>query len=131
MKFLRGKNHLRVVARKGKETIQDEITFIYQTEKWSKPLKLQAEKRKEENGKVAIEVKLLDDKNIPCLDAVNWIRFGIIGDGELLDNLGTSTGARYLQAYNGRAIIKVKTNTGKSIVSVHSDGLPTAFINIY
>jgi beta-galactosidase len=32
--------------------------------------------------------------------------------------------------YNGRAIIRVKTNNGKSIASVKSDGLKTAFVEL-
>jgi beta-galactosidase len=32
-----------------------------------------------------------------------------------------------VQAYNGRAIIKVKLNKGKSVASVKSEGMPTIF----
>jgi beta-galactosidase len=130
MKFKAGENHVRVVAKKGKETIQDEVTFSYQTEKWNKPATLKVEAIKREDEIVTIQVELLDDKNILCLDAMNWIRFDLAGDGELLDNLGTSTGARLVQAYNGRAIIRMKKNKGKSVVSVKSDTIPTVFLNI-
>jgi beta-galactosidase len=128
--FNKGKNKVSVIARKGKEQVRDSITFQYQTEKWSKPSKLLVEKINEENGVATIQVKLLDDKNVQCLDAANWIRFGLTGDGELIDDLGTSSGSRYVQLYNGRAVIRVKTKNGKSVVSAKVNTVPTAFINL-
>ncbi|HMJ45696.1 MAG TPA: hypothetical protein VK498_00105, partial [Ferruginibacter sp.] len=77
-----------------------------------------------------IQVKLLDDKNIQCLDGTNWVRFGLTGEGELVDNMGTSTGSRYVQMYNGIALIRVKINGGKSIVSAKVEGVKTVFINL-
>lgn len=85
------------------------------------------EKLSEENGIATVQVKLLDEKNVPCLDAINWIRFGLAGDGKLIDNQGTSTGSRYVQAYNGRAIIRIHTNKGRSVISAKSEGLTTVF----
>ena len=128
--FNRGENKINVVAKKGKERVKDSVTFQYQTEKWDKPSKLLIEKVKEENGIATIQAKLLDNKNVLCLDAANWIRFGLTGDGELIDDLGTSSGSRYLQLYNGRAIIRVKTKNGKSVVSAKVNTVPTAFINL-
>jgi beta-galactosidase len=110
--------------------VEDGINFIYQTEKWNKPAKLLIEKINEENGVATIQAKLLDDKNVLCLDAANWIRFGIAGDGEMIDDLGTSSGSRYVQLYNGRAIIRIKTKNGKSVVSAKVDTVSTAFINL-
>jgi beta-galactosidase len=77
-----------------------------------------------------IQAILLDDKNVQCLDAANWLRFGLAGDGELIDDLGTSSGSRYVQLYNGRAIIKVNTKGGKSAISAKVETVPTAFINL-
>ncbi|MDB5221392.1 MAG: glycoside hydrolase family 2 protein [Chitinophagaceae bacterium] len=128
--FNKGLNIVKVVAHKGKIIVRDTISFQYQTEKWGKPAKATIEKIKEENGIVTVQVKLSDDKNIQCLDAVNWVRFGLAGDGKLIDNLGTSTGSRYVQMYNGIAIIRVKTNGGKSVVSAKVDGVQTVFINL-
>ena len=48
-------------------------------------------------------------------DHANWVRFGLAGDGKLMDNLGTSTGSRYVQMCNGIAIIKIKTNGGNTL----------------
>mgnify|MGYP006143801153 CR=1 FL=1 len=126
----KGNNDVKVIARKGKVIVEDAIKFQYQTEKWGKPAKLLIEKVKEENGIVTLQAKLLDDKNVQCLDAANWIRFGLTGDGELIDNLGTSSGSNYVQLYNGRATISVKTKNGKSAVSAKVEGVPTVFINL-
>jgi beta-galactosidase len=54
----------------------------------------------------------------------------LAGDGKLVDNQGTSSGSRYLQLYNGRAIIKVKTAGGKSVVSAKVETVPTTFIEV-
>jgi beta-galactosidase len=102
----------------------------YQVEKWGKPAKLLIEKLKEENGVSTLQVKLLDEKGAPCLDAANWVQFGLAGDGKLVDDLGTASGSRYVQLYNGRAIINVQTNKGHSVVSATSGSLPTVFINL-
>jgi beta-galactosidase len=128
--FNNGTNNVKVIAKKGKEKVEDEITFQYQTEKWGTPIKMALEKTSEENGIATIQVKLTDDKNIQCLDAVNFVRFGITGDGTLIDDLGTSSGSRYVQVYNGHALIRIKKNSGKSVVSVASNNLPTAFFSI-
>lgn len=126
----KGTNDVKVIAKKGKVVVEDAIKFQYQTEKWDKPAKLLIEKVKEENGVITLQAKLLDDKNVQCLDAANWIRFGLTGDGELIDNQGTSSGSNYVQLYNGRATISVKTKNGKSAVSAKVEGVPTVFINL-
>ncbi|AXY78493.1 glycoside hydrolase family 2 protein [Paraflavitalea soli] len=126
VKFAKGLNSINVIARKGKEFVRDAISFQYQTETWGKPAKLDMAKIKEEKGIATVEVRLLDDKGIPCLDAVNWVRFGLAGDGKLIDNQGTSSGSRYVQMYNGRATIKIQTNKGINVVSAQSAGITTA-----
>lgn len=123
----KGSYQVKVIARNGKTTVQDSIHFEYQTDQWNKPAKLLLEKLGEENGIATVQVKLLDDKGVLCLDATNWIRFGLAGDGKLIDNQGTSSGSRYVQAYNGRAIIRMHTNGGKSVISAKSEGLTTVF----
>jgi beta-galactosidase len=130
VKFNKGNNTVNVVARKNRITVTDNISFLYQTEKWSKPFKLLIERISDSKDTATIQVKLLDDKNVQCLDAVNWIRFGLTGDGKLIDNLGTSTGSRYVQLFNGRAIIRVQKNNGKSVVSAKVDGVSTGFLNL-
>jgi len=125
--FAKGENTVKVIAKKGKETVTDEIKFIYQTEKWTKPTKMELRKISGDGDKATVEVKLFDNNGVQCLDATNWINFGITGDGKLIDNTGTSSGSRKVQAYNGRAIISINLNKGRSVVSVKSDGLETVF----
>jgi len=126
----KGTNDVKVIAKKGKSIVEDAISFQYQTEKWGKPAKLLIEKIKEQNDTITIQAKLLDDKNVQCLDSANWVRFGLAGDGKLIDNLGTSSGSRYVQMYNGRAVISIKKNNGKSVVSAKVEAVSTAFINL-
>jgi beta-galactosidase len=128
VKFREGENVVRAVGRRDTVEIEDEVRFVYQTEKWDKPAKLVLEELRMDGDVVTIEAKLVDAKGVLCLDARNFVRFGLAGDGRLIDNLGTSTTARKVQLYNGRAEIRVQKD-GKSVVSVSSDGLPTAFLN--
>jgi beta-galactosidase len=125
-----GAQEVIVIARNGKVEVRDSIKFQYQTEKWGKPAGLTLEKISEENGVATMQVKLLDNKGVLCLDAANWVRFSLAGDGRLIDNLGTSGGSRLVQVYNGRAIIRVQTNGGKSVIGVKSEGMKTVFKDI-
>jgi len=126
--FKKGENVVRVVAKKGKALVKDEIRFNYQTEKWGKVAKMILTKVDQQDDIATVEVKLYDSKMVQCLDAVNLISFALAGEGKLIDNQGTSSGSRKVQAYNGRALIRVKLNKGKSMVSVVSDGLPASFV---
>jgi beta-galactosidase len=128
--FIKGENVVTVLAKKGKVTVKDEIKFNYQTEKWTKPAKLTLTKIDQQDDVAIVEVKLYDDQNVQCLDAMNWVNFSLAGNGKLIDDLGTSSGSRKVQVYNGRAIIRVKLNKGKSVIAVQSDGLPVAFTNL-
>lgn len=126
----KGSYNVHVMARKGKTVVSDTIRFEYQTEKWAQPAQVSLKKISEENGIVTIEARLYDAKNVQCLDAVNWIRFGLTGDGTLIDNLGTSGGSRLVQLYNGRATIRIQTNGGRSVASAKVDQLPVTFLNL-
>lgn len=129
--FAKGGNEVRVVAVKGKAVVEDQIAFQYQTESWGKPAKMTLEKKAVNGNMVTLEVKLLDDKGIPCLDAANWVRFSLAGDGRLIDNLGTSSGSRRVQLYNGRATIQVDTGKGGvNVAAVKSDGLTTVTLDL-
>jgi len=126
----KGKYTFKVVAKKGKVVISDEITQMYQTDKWSAPAKMTLEKTEEKDGIATLEVKMFDTKNVQCLDASNQVSFTLVGDGELIRDQGTSTGAAKLQLYNGRAIIQLKTNNAKSTIAVQAKGIPTVFLNL-
>ena len=83
----------------------------------------------EGNNIIRVEAQLTDEKGVPCLDAANLISFEIAGDGKLLQNLGTSTGSRKVQAYNGKAIIRAQV-TDACYVSVQSDGIKTVYTQL-
>jgi beta-galactosidase len=119
VKFRAGENVVRAVGK-----VEDEIRFVYQTEKWDKPAKLVLKLL----NSTTVEATLVDAKGVLCLDARNVVRFGLAGDGRLIDNLGTSTTARKVELYNGRAQISVESK-GKFVLSVSADALPTAFLN--
>nr|WP_294901231.1 glycoside hydrolase family 2 TIM barrel-domain containing protein [uncultured Pedobacter sp.] len=128
--YQEGNNEIKVIAKKGKETVTDEITQAYQTAKWGKPAQLTLTKIKDAEGKITIEAKLLDANNVLCLDAKNYVYFGLTGDGKLIDDQGTSSGSRKVQLYNGRAVISLYTKNGKSVASVKADGISTQFLNL-
>ena len=127
--FREGENHLKAVGRKDGATVTDEIEFAYETRKWGKPARLVFETPGQSGGVAVVGVRLLDTAGVPCLDARNVVRFGLTGDGRLLGNLGTNTGSRKVELYNGRARIGVKLE-GPAVVSVSSEGVPTAFLTL-
>lgn len=128
--FKEGKNDLRAVAVKGKSVEIDEICQEYQTEKWGKESSFGWKIVPCEGDTVRLEIQLLDANGVRCLDSKKPVEFEIAGDGSLIQNLGTSTGSRKVQAYNGRACIRVKRNKGRSVVAVKSPGISTAFIEL-
>lgn len=128
--FLKGANTVKVIAKKGKIILTDSVEFAYQTEKWTKPAQVKLKKISEENGVATIQATLHDANGVQCLDAANWIRFKLAGDGKLIDNQGTSSGSNYVQLYNGRAVISVKTNNGKSMLSASVPTVPSVFIEL-
>jgi len=125
--FTAGENHLRVVAKQGASEVTDEIRFRYQTEKWGKPARFAWEEIGRKNGAVTLQAHLLDANGVQCLDARNAVRFALAGDGELVADLGTGTGSRAVELYNGRAFVTVKLPKGEAAISVSSAGVPTAF----
>ena len=118
----KGINSIKAVAKE----LTDEITFEYQTEKWSKPAYVGLR----QVSKNLVEAQLYDADGIRCLDACDWIEFSIAGDGELLQNQGTTDGSQRIQAANGRATIRLKSRTGTCVISAKSGTLPSAFITI-
>lgn len=130
VRFSSGKNHLRVLATKGSTTVADEIEFEYQTAKWDRPSKLVLIESDRNAETSTVEATLLDVNGVRCLDANNVIRFALAGEGRLIDNLGTSTGSRVVQMYNGRALITVARNAGRSVISVTSESISPAFVSI-
>jgi len=130
VQFRAGENRLRVVAARNGVTVTDEISFLYQTEKWGAPARLELTEVSRSGGASTVEARLFDEAGIACLDARQRVRFALSGDGTLLDNLGTSTGSREVELYNGRAMISLRTNGGVSEVSAAVKGLRSAFLRI-
>jgi beta-galactosidase len=129
-KLNEGKNTLHAVGHCDGSEVSDEISVSYQTAIWDKPAKLTLKEISRSNGVVTIEVRVFDKEGVLCLDATNTVRFGLAGDGRLLDNLGTSAGSRVVQLYNGLAQISLRLASGKAVVSVASDGFDTQFLNV-
>jgi beta-galactosidase len=130
VKLNEGTNTLRAVGKSADAEVADEISVAYQTAQWSQPTKLTLDEISRSNNVVTIEARVSDKNGVPCLDAANTIRFGLAGDGRLLDNLGTSTGSRVVQLYNGRAQISLQLAGSAAVASVSSDGLKTVFLNV-
>ncbi|RZM08388.1 MAG: DUF4982 domain-containing protein, partial [Pedobacter sp.] len=126
--FIKGENIVKVIAKKGKVVVNDEVSFVYQTDKWTKPAYLTLTKILQENNVVTLEAKIFDQKGVQCLDAANWINFGLTGGGELIADQGTSSGSRKVQAYNGRALIRLRMADGKCAASVSSEGMKTVIL---
>jgi len=129
--FRTGENTIRTVGRKGKEVVTDEINLVYQTEKWGAPAQIDVTLTPAGNDEFWVEAKHLDDKGVLCLDSREYFEFQVAGDVKMIANQGTSSGARKVQAYNGRARIKVCLNNGKNgVVSVLSEGKETKVMTV-
>lgn len=112
--------------------LYDKIEQSYQVKKWGKPTRFDIVSSEVDaaSGEARVEVQLVDAAGVPCLDASDWIEFGVAGDGTLIADQGTSTGSRRLQAYNGRAICRVQLR-GKAVVSACASGVETALISLH
>jgi len=130
VKLNEGANELRAVGHRDGIEVRDEIKVGYQTKQWSKPAKLRIEEIKQHEGIATLEARMLDKEDIECLDCASVVRFAVAGDAQLIDNLGTSTGSRVVQLYNGRAQIRVKLTGAKANVSVSSEGRKPAFVYV-
>ena len=128
--FVPGKNHLRVVATKNGVTVTDEIELEYQTARWGTPAKLAIAEIGRDAGTTTVEATLYDADGVLCLDARNVVHFSLAGAGRLIDNLGTSSGSRVVQMYNGRARISIERGSGPAAVAISSEGIAPAFVSI-
>ncbi|WP_020533149.1 glycoside hydrolase family 2 TIM barrel-domain containing protein [Flexithrix dorotheae] len=128
--FQEGENTVKVVGKKGKTTVEDEISFIYQTEKWTSPTQLELEVIEKTDELTWVEVVAKDKNGVLCLDAKNLVTFSLVGVGRLRDDMGTSSGASKVQLYNGRARIGIYHEKGENIVSVIAEDIPPVFLNL-
>lgn len=125
-----GVNVISVSGKSGSTTVTDEVEFTYHTKGWSSPQALELRTVKETADSVTVEVSLHDKDGNICLDARQFVRFDLIGAGMLIDNQGTSTGSRYVQLYNGRAMITSRKRDGPSVISAQCEDLPAVFLNV-
>jgi len=130
VKLNEGSNQIKAVAKNGREILVDEIEQQYQTKKWGKPAKLLVEQIAAEGEVITVQAQIVDDTNTPCLDAKDWIYFGSTGDGQLIVDQGTSTGSKKVQAYNGRALIKLRLPSGSAVVSGRMEGSKSTLLTI-
>ena len=128
--FQQGTNTLKAVGRSDANQIVDQLTFEYQTAPWGKPAQLDLRVLSQDNAQATVQVYALDADGVRCLDASDYVRFDVVGDGQLIADQGTSTAARKVQLYNGRAEISVHKNDGPSIVSAKVAGLPPVFLPV-
>lgn len=129
--FATGRNHLRVVAHKGDATVTDEIDFDYQTAKWEKPARLALAVTARDAHAATVEATLFDRHGVLCLDAKNVVHFSVAGNARLMDNLGTSSGSRVIEMYNGRARISIALDgSGSAEAGVTAAGIKSAFVSI-
>lgn len=125
-----GTNTIKAVSKESGKMLSDEIQFEYQTQKWGTPARLQTSLVKEKNNVTTIHVQLVDNKGVRCLESDAFVYFDVAGEGQLIQNQGTAHASRKVQLANGRAQISVKHQTGKSVITVKSEGLPTEFVTI-
>lgn len=130
VKLKEGSNQIKAVAKNGRDMLVDEIEQQYQTKKWGKPAKLLVEKIAAEGDMITVRAQIVDEMNTPCLDAKDWIYFGSAGDGQLIVDQGTSTGSKKVQAYNGRALIKLQLPSGSAVVSGRMEGSASTLLTI-
>jgi beta-galactosidase len=129
-----GKNTVKAIGIKGtgktKVVVEDEIAFDYETRPFGKPAEIKVTIEKADENSVWVEAELRDANGVVSLESADFIRFEAVGDGQLIKDLGISTGSGKVQAYNGRAKIRLLKNNGKSIVAVKSNNLKTVFVTV-
>ncbi len=128
--YKEGVNTLKVVARKGRTTVEDEIVQEYETRKWGKEARIELNVSDCSEGVCQVNVRLVDADGVPCLDSKKYVRFTLAGEGRLIANQGTAGGSSYVQACNGTARIRVRTDGKQNVVGVAVDGLPAAFVTV-
>lgn len=130
VKLAAGDNEIRAV---GDHQLTDVIQQKYQAEPWGKPHHIAMTSQSQADGSLLLEAWIEDEKGLKCLDAADVVTFDAIGDVQLCENQGTSTGSRVIQASNGRARIKfylsetLASQQQAGVLSAHVKGLPTAY----
>lgn len=128
--FRPGDNELRAVARTASgQQLTDTIRFRYETRQWTKPAKLALTTLHHDAKTITVEAELVDAAGVRCLDSRAQVRFALAGEGRLIDNLGTPSGSRVVQLYNGHARITVETQSA-AVLSVATQDIAPAFLTL-
>ncbi|MBD1431993.1 alginate lyase family protein [Sphingobacterium sp. DN00404] len=130
VKFKTGENKLEAIGYKNGQTIHDMLVQEYQIERWGKPVRVALEVLEEQEDTLLLKAQLFDENGVRCLDASNYINFEAVGEGKLLVDQGTSDGSRRLQAYNGRAIVRLVRAGKNVVVTAHADSLNTFILDL-
>ncbi len=127
--FQAGHNELLAVSRRNGEVLTDQVEFLFQTEPWGEPAALQLTQKSSTPDATHMEATLHDENGVRCLDSRAFVRFSLAGEGRLYDNLGTPTGSRVVQMYNGRAAISL-SRSSSVVIAVQSSGVRPAFLSL-
>lgn len=128
--FKPGENKLEAIGRKGGEEVRDVLLQEYQVERWGKPARVTLDVLEQGADTLLLQAQLLDADGVRCLNARDYIHFSVAGEGELLVDLGTSDGSRRVQAYNGRALVRLVRTGNDVVVTAKADGLNTAVADL-
>ncbi|MFW5656203.1 MAG: glycoside hydrolase family 2 TIM barrel-domain containing protein [Bacteroidota bacterium] len=121
-----GTYELKAVGYKNGITVEDTISFAYQTKDWTEPVKLVIKDVTQKDNIARIVVEARDETSTLCLDANEFVRFSFVGDGELIDNLGIVDGSKKVQLTNGTACIEVKIGENGGYFWVSSENMTPA-----
>ena len=120
--FQPGNNTLRAVGSHGGHKVQDEMELRYETEPWSKPVKLRLEEVNRQSGAVMLQAEVLDADGRRCLDARTLVRFSATGAVSMVSNRGTPGGSSVIEVANGIAHLQV-VRRGPGTITVTGPGL--------
>ena len=121
---------MKAIGYEGKERLEDEISFDYQTKTWDAPDRLDIQRVDYSNDTASVWVQAVDKNGTLCLDAKNFIEYSLSGKGNMIDDLGTSTGSRKVQLFNGAGMIRVNLDHSTNWIAVNAEGLKPAFARL-
>jgi beta-galactosidase len=129
-----GRNVVRAVGWKGDKRarveLHDEISFHHETRVPGQEASIVVRVTEVDAGHAWIEAELVDKQGITCYDSRARVRFDMLGEGRLLVDRGTSSGARVVQAVNGRARVMFEKGNGKANVLIRVEGVKSIIIEV-
>ena len=125
-----GRYTLKAIGYAESATVEDEITQSYQTEAWGVPAAIRIDSVDTKEGVATVHCQIVDAEGVPCLDAKDFYRFSLAGNGRMIDNQGTVRGSRRVGACNGRAQISVDLNDRRNMLGIYVDGVEPNFVDL-